>query len=367
MFIGTKESSDIPLENIRKASNVDAFLVRKMKVSQCPNYFLTKDFKKFEQLTNVNPEKEYNWLFSELINYKTLTGRWTQGILYKPENFDLTKKYPIIFNYYERRSESLHGYLEPALSAAELNIPYYVSNGYLVFTPDIYYQEGTGQGPGCYDAVVSAAEYMSKFKWVDARHMGINGHSRGGFETDYLITHTKLFAAAISASGYCDALSLYSLGGMPGRKSGGEQYEWGHQRINGTLWEKQKVYFDNSPLLKADKVGTPLLMMNNQEDGQIPFTQGISFFRALRRLGKKVWMLQYEGEGHVLSESQNELDFTIRMKQFFDHYLKDAPAPKWMTREMPATMKGIDDGLELDTEIKTPGEGLLLQNKKIKL
>jgi hypothetical protein len=94
-------------------------------------------------------------------------------------------------------------------------------------------------------------------------------------------------------------------------------------------------------------------MMSNKADGDVPFPQGVEMFTALRRLGKKAWMLQYDGEDHMVFDAA-AADLTVRMKQFFDHYLKGAPPPKWMTEGVPARLKGIDSGLELDTSGKQP-------------
>ena len=70
-------------------------------------------------------------------------------------------------------------------------------------------------------------------------------------------------------------------------------------------------------------------------------------------------MLQYDGEAHSVWERKNQRDLSIRIAQFFDHYLKGAPAPVWMTRGIPAKEKGISTGYEYDTQIKTPGPGLI--------
>ena len=119
-------------------------------------------------------------------------------------------------------------------------------------------------------------------------------------------------------------------------------------RLGAPLWKMPDQYLKNSPILNADKVNTPLLMMQNKDDRVVPFSQGVELFTARRRQGKKVWLLHYYYEGHSLNEGKAAVDFTIRMKQFFDHYLKDAPAPKWMTKGLPAIMKGIEDGLSVD-------------------
>jgi dipeptidyl aminopeptidase/acylaminoacyl peptidase len=345
---------EVELHTPVKARDVNVFIVQRQSAAEAPNLFSTTDFKSFFRITELAPQKAFRWLNSELITWRTFNGTISQGILYKPENFDPKKKYPLIFYYYEKYSNSLHRFLRPDADGAMIDIPTLVGKDYLVFVPDIHYPLNTGQGYGCYNSVVSAAKYLSRKPWVDVKHMGINGHSRGGFESDYLITHTNIFAAAISGSGYCDAINLYAAK-VEGVRSGGQyQYEVGHQRIGATLWQNQKLYLENSPILRADKVTTPVLMMNNKLDDNIPFTQGVEFFSSLRRLGKKAWMLQYDGQNHVISDRAAALDFSIRMQQFFDYYLKGASPPLWMIRGIPAKLKGIDDGLALDTSGQVP-------------
>ncbi|WP_349314351.1 prolyl oligopeptidase family serine peptidase [Chitinophaga sp. MM2321] len=356
IFQGTNESENIsPIRPI-KAKDAEIYLVRRMSATESPNYFYTSDFKQFIPLTNLHPEKQYNWLTTELVTWKTLDGSLSQGILYKPEDFDPKKKYPVLFYYYERLSEDLHGFIKPEMSRGSINIPFYVSSGYLVFTPDIHYKIGH-PGSSAVNSIVSAAEYLAKFPWVDSTRMGIQGHSRGGYQTNYVITQTNLFAAAMSASGFSDFVSLYGGVRASGdtRKSG---MELRYQRIGATLWQRPDLYIENSPIFNIDKVSTPLLMMSNRMDGDIPFIEGVAFFTGLRRLGKKAWMLQYDKEDHIVF-GRAAIDLTIRMKQFFDHYLKGASAPIWMTRGVSAKLKGIDNGLELDSNIRTPGTGLV--------
>src|SRR6185437_9833722 len=192
----------------RKARDVDVYLVGKMSTEEYPNWYVAKDAGPWRPLTNLRPEKSYDWIRSRLISWKTLDGVTSQGILYVPENFDSTKKYPLIFDYYEKRSDEFHEYLAPDFSRARINIPYFVSNGYLIFVPDIYYKQGHN-GEGVYSAVVSAAKYLSKYSWVDSSRLGIQGHSFGGWETACLITHSNVFRAACEASGVVDEVSGY--------------------------------------------------------------------------------------------------------------------------------------------------------------
>jgi dipeptidyl aminopeptidase/acylaminoacyl peptidase len=148
-----------------------------------------------------------------------------------------------------------------------------------------------------------------------------------------LVTHSKLFAAACEAAGISDQISSY--GELAGDGGSREQlYELGVQikgyGIGITPWTAPQLYMENSPIFYVDKVSTPLLMMHNKEDGAVPFGQAIELFQALKRAGKQVWLLEYDHEGHTLQDDEHAMDFTTRMQQFFDHYLKGAPAPKWM-------------------------------------
>ena len=353
-----------------KAKNSEEYLFNKSN-SKESNLYCTRDFKSFRPISSFNPQEQYNWLSTELISWPGLDGKLLSGILYKPENFDSTKKYPVIFNFYEKVSQNLHVYHKPESSGGDINIPYFVSNGYVVFTPDIYYRLGH-TGEGAVNSIVSAAKYLSKYSWVDSKKMALQGHSFGGYEVNYLITKTNMFSAACSASGLSDFVSFYGSVMNNGLTA---QYlcETDQLRIGSSLWENGAAYIRNSPIFSANKVSTPLLMLSNKQDGFGLFSQGVEFFNALRRLGKKTWMLQYDGEGHQVGGNA-AIDYTIRLKQFFDHYLKDSAAPKWMLNGIPAKDKGVDDGLDLIREKDksgkwlTPSEGDLLipeERKKV--
>jgi dienelactone hydrolase len=283
-------------------------------------------------------------------------------VLYKPESFDSTKRYPVILHYYERKSDGLHAYLAPQLlggNGCVIDIPRYVSHGYLIFTPDIHFRIGeTGQS--VVNAVVSAADHLASMPWVDGGRMGLQGCSFGGSHTNYLVTHSGRFAAAVSSSGSSNLISDYgSLTGDGVTVAGALGFEVRQTRLGASLWERPDVYIRNSPILQADRVTTPLLLMHTTIDGITPFGQALELFTGLRRLGKKAWMLQYDGgHNHGVWGAEGR-DFSIRMAQFFDHYLKGAPPPKWMTEGIPARLKGIETGLELDTSGKVPGSGLV--------
>ena len=300
-----------------------------------------------KQLSFINEQqKEYNWYTVELHKWKMFDGKESEGLLFKPENFDPNKKYPVIFYFYERNSDTRYSYRTPAPSASTVNIAYFTSNGYLVFDPNIYYKDGE-PGESAYNSVVSAAKYLSKMKFVDSTKMAIQGQSWGGYQVAYLITRTKMFAAAGAGAPVANMFSAYGGIRWGAGISRQFQYERSQTRFGATPWQRPDLYIKNSPLFKADKVTTPLLMMHNDKDGAVPWYQGIEYFTALRRLDKKVWLLQYNEEDHNLVERRNRKDLSIRLAQFFDHYLKGAPLPKWMKDGVPATDKGIDWGLDI--------------------
>lgn len=340
-----------------KANGGKLHLVRRMSATESPNFFLTKDFISFRQLTKVYPERMYNWYSSELHHWKTSANRVLQGVLYKPENFDSTKVYPIIFHYYENRSDALNAFLMPKVldGGCSINIPYYTSNGYLIFCPDIYYEIGDPL-KGTYDAIVSAAEYVSRLPYVDGERMGLQGCSWGAVQTNYLIAHTKLFAAACSASGLGNWISSYG-GLMSSGESMQGMYENGQLRMGGTLWDKPDVYIKNSAVFGVNNISTPLLLMHTTDDDICPISNIIEFFTSLRRMGKKSWMLVYHGNHCLYGDSAN--DFGIRMEQFFNHYLKNKPAPIWMTRCLESEDEFFKENLNPDDSILTPGKGLM--------
>jgi thioredoxin-related protein/dienelactone hydrolase len=339
-----------------KATDCNAWLVRRSGANFSPNYFFTRDFINYRPVTDVYPEKNFNWYTTELKTWKTPDGFTSQGILYKPENFDPNKKYPVIFYYYEKLSDGLNVYEAPGAAFGPMNILWYVSNGYLVFSPDIHYRTNNAM-QSAYWTIVSAAQYLSQMPFIDKNKLGLQGHSFGAEETNYIITHSHLFAAACSASGLSETISDYNGIFLSGGKQ--DYYEYDQGRMAATLWERPDLYIKQAPLFEATHVSTPLLMMHTTDDNGCPFPNALEFFMALRRLGKKVWLLQYDGDSHNLNNPVNARDYDIRMQQFFNHYLKGSPAPKWMVEGMHDFEKGFNNSLDLEPSNIEPGLGLL--------
>jgi dipeptidyl aminopeptidase/acylaminoacyl peptidase len=331
-----------------KPSSKDLLVYTKESYIASPDLFswsLSDDAE--SKLSAINlQQKQYWWGTASLYSFKALDGKLSSGIVYKPENFDPTKKYPIIFYFYETHTNTLHSYIPPTPTGSRLNISFFVSRGYVVFSPDIYYTKGH-PAKSCYNYVVGAAKQLAREPWIDASKMGVQGQSWGGIQVAQLITMTNLFKAAWAGAPVANMTSAYGGIRWVSGLNRQFQYEKTQSRIGATLWERLDLYLENSPLFHLPKVKTPLVIMANDADGAVPWYQGIELFTGLRRLGKPVWMLNYNGEAHNLRERKNQKDISIREQQFFDWLLKGEKAPRWITEGVPAIQKGKDWGLDL--------------------
>jgi dipeptidyl aminopeptidase/acylaminoacyl peptidase len=335
--------------NPQKAEEADKLILTQSNFRECPDLYVTDmSMTQLERISDINPQqKEYLWGTVELMSWIAADGKPIEGLLYKPENFDPKKKYPLISYFYERNSDGLHRYMPPAPSASTVNISLFVSRGYVVFVPDIRYQIGY-PGKSAYDCIIPGIMKLIGEGFIDSSKIAIQGQSWGGYQVAYLVAHSTMFAAAGSGAPVSNMTSAYGGIRWESGMSRMFQYEHTQSRIGATLWEKPLLYIENSALFSAPNITTPLLMMHNDADGAVPWYQGIELFTALRRLGKPVWMLTYNGEAHNLVQRKNRKDLSIRMLQFFDHYLMGQPAPVWMTKGIPAIEKGKTRGYELE-------------------
>ncbi len=332
---------------VRKALDKNVYTWQRANFSESPDIWLctSNDFAKARRLTDANPQmKDYNWGTAQLVKWRAYDGKESEGVLYVPEDLDPNKKYPMLCVFYETGSEDLYRHYTMEPSWSWVNYPFYVSRGYVIFVPDIHYTPGI-PGESCYNYVCSGAEEMCRrYPWIDKDRIGIDGQSWGGYQTAYLVTRTNMFACAGSGAPVANMTSAFGGIRWESGDSRQAQYEQGQSRIGRNLWEAPELYIQNSPLFHANRVNTPLLIMHNDQDGAVPWYQGIEMFMALRRLQKPVWMLQYNGEAHNIRARKNRKDITIRLQQFFDHYLKGDPMPKWMKEGIPAVRKGQELG-----------------------
>jgi dipeptidyl aminopeptidase/acylaminoacyl peptidase len=344
------DMGDYSYRSIVKAKEADLMIFQRGTYKEYPELYVSNtDLTGAKVISNTNPQQsQYNWGTVELVEWMSFDGQQLQGLLYKPEDFDPTKKYPMVAYFYERSSDGLHNYMAPAPSASTINRTYAVSNGYLIFVPDIPYVEGY-PGQSAYNAVVSGTYSMlDQFDFIDSKRLGLDGQSWGGYQIAYLITQTDLYACAFSGAPVSNMTSAYGGIRWGSGMSRMFQYEETQSRIGGTLWEKPIQYIENSPIFFVPKINTPVMIMHNDADGAVPWYQGIEFIVALRRLGKPAWMVSYNDEDHNLTKRPNRKDLSIRKMQFFDHYLMSKPMPYWMEHGISQIekSKGVD-GYEL--------------------
>ena len=312
-----------------KAKKSETFLYTKETTKDHPEYYVTDDnLSNGKKITDAGAQQK-DFLWSEgsvLVNYKSDKGVPLQAALFLPANYEKGKSYPTIVYYYEKLSQGLNGYTRPYANG--FNKSYYTSQGYAVLMPDIVYQLND-PGMSAVWCVLPAVKAAIKTGIVDKNRIGIQGHSWGGYQTAFLITQTNMFKAAVAGAPLTDMVSMYNLIYWNSGSANMSIFEASQGRFTGSYLDNFDAYIRNSPVFGAKNVNTPLVILHNDKDGAVDWTQGIEFYSTLRRLQKPVVMLQYKGENHGLVKPENQRDYTVRMKEFFDHYLMGKPMPDW--------------------------------------
>ena len=331
--------------SLQKARNADTWLFTRQTVRDFPDYWATNgQFASPRRLTDANPQqREFAWSSgAKLVDYVTDKGDSLQAALYLPANYEPGKKYPTVVYIYEKRSQNLHSYSLPNETTA-LNPSVFTNMGYAVLQPDIVYKVND-PGMSAVWAVLPAVKAAVATGIVDSAKVGLHGHSWGGYQTAFLVTQTDMFKAAVAGAALTDMVSMYSSIYWNSGSANQPIFESSQGRFSGHFLENTEAYIRNSPAYHADKVNTPLILLHNDKDGAVDFNQGVTFYNTLRRLGKDVIMLQYIGENHGLAKRENQKDYALRMREFFDHHLRGMPAPDWMKDGVPR--------LELDEHLK---------------
>jgi dipeptidyl aminopeptidase/acylaminoacyl peptidase len=338
-------AGDFMLSTPLKARKDNALIYTSERYDQYPDIRLSDpSFKHSIRLTQGHRRQEhFRWGTAELTSWLSSDGKPLEGVIYKPEGFDPQKKYPVIVNFYERNSETLHSYRMPEVHRSSVDYHFYNSNGYIVFNPDIRYDDGY-PGESCFKSVMPGIASLIAQGYVDEKAIGAQGHSWGGYQDAYLATRTHMFAAIESGAPVVNMFSAYGGIRWGSGLNRSFQYERGQSRIGFSIWESPLRYLENSPLFDMDKVETPILIMANDKDGHVPWYQGIEFFVALKRLQKPAWLLNYTGEPHWPTRMANKIDFQKRMFQFFEHYLNHKPMPQWMSTGVPAVDRDFELG-----------------------
>lgn len=326
-----------------KAKDADRIVFTQQSFTEFPDLWTsTLAFQQPQRISDANPQQSrYAWGTQELIEYTAADGKKLRALLAKPAGFDPKKQYPMMVYIYEKMTDNRYRYIPPAPSQ-NINVTRYVSNGYLVLRPDIVYTTGH-PGRSAMNTVLPAIRQQIAKGYVDPKRVGIQGHSWGAYQINYLITRTNQFRAAEAGASMANMVSGYGGIRWGAGISRAFQYEHGQSRIGATPWERPDLYLENSPIFRVDKVTTPYLTIHNDEDDAVPWYQGIEFFTALRRLGKEAYWFNYNGEKHGLRERDNMKHYTVHMAEFFDHYLLGSPRPAWMDQPVPYLERGKRD------------------------
>jgi dipeptidyl aminopeptidase/acylaminoacyl peptidase len=320
---------------IGKAKKADAVLFSREDYGEFPDVWVSDlSFKTPKKISDANPQiAEFAWGTAELIEYKNQDGVPLQGVLIKPAGYVAGQRYPVITYFYERESQLLYAFNEPVVNHRP-SFAVYAGAGYAIFLPDVVFTIGH-PGQSFLKCLVPAVQKLVDMGVADPKKLGLHGHSWGGYGTAYMVTQTNMFAAAIAGAPVANMTSAYDGIRWESGIARQAQYEKSQSRIGGSLWEKRDLFIENSPLFFVDRVKTPVLIEHGDEDGAVPWYQGIEFYLSLRREGKNVILLQYRGEPHHLQKYPNKLDYSIKMKQYFDHYLKGEPAADWIVNGQP--------------------------------
>ena len=267
-------------------------------------------------------------------NFTNSNGDTVYGRLYLPKDFDASKKYPMIVYYY--------GGCSPVSRTFESRYPaqYYASLGYVVYILQPSGATGFGQewasrhvntaggapkadgtvpgGTPAGDIIEGTKRICAEHPFIDAKKIGCMGASYGGFMTMYLQTVTDIFAAAVSHAGIANHTSYW-----------GEGY-WGYNysevsMANSYPWSHRQLYVDQSPLFRADKVHTPLLLLHGNADTNVPLIESLQMFTALKLLGRDVALVEVEGENHHILDYTKRTRWMQTQMAWFQKWLKGDP------------------------------------------
>jgi dipeptidyl aminopeptidase/acylaminoacyl peptidase len=326
---------DNAYSNFTKASSAPIFSYSQENNQQSPEFFVatTPTLSGVKKVTiNTPDQQKYAWSSGvKLISYVSANGDSLQAALYLPANYVEGKSYPTITYIYERLTDNLNSYTMPAFPGGGFNKAMYTSNGYAVLMPDIKYKLND-PGMSSVACVVPAVKAAVATGIVDEKRVAIHGHSWGGYQTSFLITQTNIFKAAAAGAPLTNMISMYSL--IYWNSGGTNQaiFEASQGRLTPGYWDNWDAFTRNSPIYHIKKVQTPLLLLHNDKDGAVDYTQGIEYYNGLRRLNKPVVMITYKGENHGIAKLPNRKDYAVRMMEYFDYMLKDKPAPDWWAK-----------------------------------
>lgn len=317
---------------VTKADDSDEILFRQETYDEYPNLWLADSWKftQTKQISHLHEDlhERWNWGKAELVDWLSVDGTYMQGVVIKPDNYDPNKRYPVLTYYYRFYTNRLYDFDVPVTNHRPV-FAQYVSDGYVVFLPDVRFEVGR-PGLAAVKSIVPGIQKLIELGIADEDKLGLHGHSWSGYQTAFIVTQTDIFDAAVAGAPVSNMTSAYSGIRWASGMARQFQYEKTQSRIGETLVDAPLKYIENSPVFYADRITTPLLIQHGDDDGAVPWYQSIEMYLAMRRFNKDVIFLQYHGEPHHLQKFENKLDYAIRMKEYFDYYLRGIGEPEWI-------------------------------------
>lgn len=305
----------LPSISISSALDVMAFV---MTDPESPRDLWVSDInlKKPRLLVQSNPDiKKLSLGKTKVIRWKSFDGKTIEGVLVLPVGYKKGQRVPLIVEP--------HGGPMGARTVAYNPIwQMFAGAGYAVFAPNFrgsgyhgreFVRANIGDwGGGDYQDIMAGVDYLIKEGIADEKKLGVEGWSYGGFMTNWIITHTDRFKAAVSGAGMSNLESFYGTTDIQGFM------EYYHK---GFPWSSREIYRRSSPLTSTFKVKTPVLILHGEEDARVPISQSEELYYYLKKSGVTVRFVRYPGEGHGLREPQHQIDRYTRMLDWFNTHI----------------------------------------------
>jgi dipeptidyl aminopeptidase/acylaminoacyl peptidase len=280
-------------------------------------------------------DKAVSLLKNEIINYKNPEGNLLKGVLYYPAQFDAKKKYPMVVHIYQRQHRTSNQYMTPlAIFPLAFNIRVLLEKGYFVYMPDIV-SDSSGVGWAALHCVESAMDALAVRKDIQIGKVGLIGHSFGGYQTNFIATHSNRFTTYISGAGASDIIRMYFSYNYTSSNPFYWQFESGQYNMKYSFAENKQLYFRNNPIHDVEKVNAPILLWAGKNDKRIVWDQVMEFYIGLKRNRKDVVALFYPNQAHAFQNgSKEEKDLSERVMQWWDYFLKDKKDVGWIDQQM---------------------------------
>lgn len=310
-------------------------------------YYIEENYNCPPRLVHSAPGKGKNIVFQsnqtdkavlslkqETVSYANSDGIPLKGILYYPLNYNPSGKYPMVVKIYQIQNHKHNRYPLSESSTPNsdgFNLRLLLEKGYCVYFPDIVFGE-KGTGLSALDCVHHSLDALESNQSIDKDRIGLYGHSHGGYETNFIATHSDRFAAYIAGAGNSDIVRSYFSYNYNFARPFYWQFETGQYRMKKSFSEDKELYFQNNPIHYADRVNAPILLWTGKKDQNIYWEQTMEFYIGLKRNKKKAVALFYPDEGHTMYSQEACNDISLRILEWYDYFLKGEKKIDWIEK-----------------------------------